>query len=101
MLRRMLCSAPAAAVALLLLATSSAWAAMGQPSPGEMGLQGAATPVAEKIHEVYDFVNIIIVAIAVFVMLLLLQVSLIIKMVLRWTINLKYIVAMPEIFFNI
>ena len=24
-----------------------------------------------------------------------------IKMVLRWTINLKYIVAIPEIFFNI
>jgi cytochrome c oxidase subunit 2 len=47
---------------------------MGQPSPGEMGLQGAATPVAEKIHEVYDFVNIIIVAIAVFVMLLLIYV---------------------------
>lgn len=74
MLRRMLCSAPAAAVALLLLATSSAWAAMGQPSPGEMGMQGAATPVAELIHEVYDFVNIIIVAIAVFVMLLLIYV---------------------------
>jgi cytochrome c oxidase subunit 2 len=47
---------------------------MGQPSPGEMGLQGAASPVAEKIHEVYDFVNIIIVAIAVFVMLLLIYV---------------------------
>jgi hypothetical protein len=24
-----------------------------------------------------------------------------IKMVLRWTMNLKYIVALPEIFFNI
>jgi hypothetical protein len=24
-----------------------------------------------------------------------------IKMVLRWTINLKYIVAIPELFFNI
>ena len=24
-----------------------------------------------------------------------------IKMILRWTVNLKYIVAMPEIFFNI
>jgi cytochrome c oxidase subunit II len=47
---------------------------MGQPSPGEMGMQGAATPVAEEIHRVYDFVNIIIVAIAVFVMLLLIYV---------------------------
>jgi hypothetical protein len=27
--------------------------------------------------------------------------SLPIKMVLRWTINLKYIVAIPEYFFNI
>jgi cytochrome c oxidase subunit 2 len=47
---------------------------MGQPSPGEMGLQGAATPVAEAIHKFYDFVNIIIVAIAVFVLILLLYV---------------------------
>ncbi len=38
---------------------------------------------------------------AVFVMLLLMQMALPIKMVLRWLLNLKYIVAMPEIFFNI
>lgn len=38
---------------------------------------------------------------AVFVMLLLGMVALPIKMILRWTINLKYIMAMPEIFFNI
>jgi hypothetical protein len=37
----------------------------------------------------------------VFVTLLLLQIALPIKMVLRWLFNLKYIVAMPEIFFNI
>ena len=47
---------------------------MGQPSPGEMGLQGAATPVAVGIHEFYDLVNVIIVAIAVFVLLLLVYV---------------------------
>ena len=29
------------------------------------------------------------------------MISLPIKMVLRWLFNLKYIVAMPEIFFNI
>ena len=74
MLRRMLCSAPAAALAILLVAASTAWAGMGQPSPGEMGLQGAASPVAEEIHKFYDLVNIIIVAIAVFVLLLLLYV---------------------------
>ncbi|MFN3624203.1 MAG: cytochrome c oxidase subunit II [Hyphomicrobium sp.] len=73
MLRRLLCSAPAAALAMLLLG-SFAWAGMGQPSPGEMGLQGAASPVAEAIHSFYDFVNIIIVAITVFVLLLLIYV---------------------------
>ncbi len=55
----------------MLLLGSFAWAGMGQPSPGEMGMQGAATPVAEAIHSFYDFVNIIIVAITVFVMILL------------------------------
>ena len=33
--------------------------------------------------------------------LLLFMASLPIKMVLRWTINLKYLVAIPEYFFNI
>ena len=55
----------------MLLLGSFAWAGMGQPSPGEMGMQGAATPVAEAIHSFYDWVNIIIVAITVFVMILL------------------------------
>jgi hypothetical protein len=38
---------------------------------------------------------------AVFVMLLLSMIALPIKMMLRWVFNLKYIVALPEIFFNI
>jgi hypothetical protein len=38
---------------------------------------------------------------AVFVMLLLSMIALPIKMVLRWIFNLKYLVALPEIFFNI
>jgi hypothetical protein len=38
---------------------------------------------------------------SVFVILILAMFSLPIKMVLRWLFNLKYIVAMPEIFFNI
>ena len=37
----------------------------------------------------------------VLVNLLLFMACLPIKMVLRWTINLKYIVAIPEYFFNI
>ena len=58
----------------MLLLGSLAWAGMGQPSPGEMGMQGAATPVAESIHEFHSFVNAIIIAIVVFVMILLLYV---------------------------
>jgi hypothetical protein len=38
---------------------------------------------------------------SIFVMLLLSMIALPIKMVLRWLFNLKYIVALPEIFFNI
>ena len=38
---------------------------------------------------------------SVFVILLLSMFALPIKMILRWTLNLKYILAMPEIFFNI
>jgi hypothetical protein len=38
---------------------------------------------------------------AIFAVLLLGMVALPLKMLLRWTVNLKYIVAMPEIFFNI
>jgi hypothetical protein len=38
---------------------------------------------------------------SVMVLLLLFMASLPIKMVLRWTLNLKYIVAIPEYFFNI
>jgi hypothetical protein len=38
---------------------------------------------------------------SVFVVLLLSMIALPIKMILRWTMNLKYIVALPEIFFNI
>jgi hypothetical protein len=38
---------------------------------------------------------------SVMVTLLLFMASLPIKMVLRWTINLKYLVAIPEFFFNI
>lgn len=73
MLRRLLSAAPAVAFLALALA-APAWAGMGQPSPMQMGMQAAATPVAEEIHSFYDFVNIVVIAITVFVMLLLLYV---------------------------
>ncbi|MBI3269863.1 MAG: hypothetical protein HYZ53_12630 [Planctomycetes bacterium] len=37
----------------------------------------------------------------VMIQLLLIEFSMVIKMYLRWTVNLKYIIAIPEFFFNI
>mgnify|MGYP001313740579 CR=1 FL=1 len=59
---------------LLLAAASAALAGMGQPSPGQMVLQDAATPVARDIRAVYDLVNYIIIAITVFVLMLMVYV---------------------------
>ena len=51
-----------------LVANGPALAQMGQPAPGQMGFQGAATPIMEEIHTFHDWVNIIIIAITIFVM---------------------------------
>ena len=69
----------ASAAALVGLAAVTAFAvpamaAMGQPSPGQMGLQIPATQVAMEINKFHDFVNIIIIAISVFVLGLMLYV---------------------------
>ena len=61
----------ALAIALLTGCAELAAAGAGQPSPGQMGLQTPVTPVAVEINRFHDYVNIIIVAIGVFVMLLL------------------------------
>jgi cytochrome c oxidase subunit 2 len=47
-------------------------AASGQPSPWEMGMQGAASPVMEGIVSFHDFLLYIITAITIFVLALLL-----------------------------
>ncbi|MFA5948984.1 MAG: cytochrome c oxidase subunit II [Hyphomicrobium sp.] len=47
---------------------------LGQPVPGEIGLQAAASPIAREIHSFYDLVNFIIIAIAIFVLLLMIYV---------------------------
>lgn len=65
--------------AISMMATLSAGAASaqtgyGQPAPGQMGFQGAVTPVMEEITSFHDKVNVIIIAIAVFVMILMLYV---------------------------
>ncbi len=50
---------------------SAAWAGIGQPSLGQLGMQGAVTPVAEAIHHFHDLVNAIIIGIGIFVALLM------------------------------
>ncbi len=58
----------------MLLATGAAWAAAGQPEPWQMGLQDAATPVAEFIAWLHNFLLVIITAITLFVLGLMLYI---------------------------
>jgi cytochrome c oxidase subunit 2 len=51
-----------------------AQAGSGQPSPKQITFQDAVTPIAEEIHWVHNYVNVIIFLITAFVMLLLLYV---------------------------
>ncbi len=64
----------AIAVLALLALSGQATAQMGQPAAGQTGMQIAATPVMEEIHAFHDFVNFIIITIALFVLTLLLWV---------------------------
>ncbi len=59
---------------VVLLASVSAWAATGQPEPWQMGLQDAATPIAEFIAWLHDFLLWIITAITAFVLGLMLYI---------------------------
>jgi hypothetical protein len=61
--------------------------------------QGRSVTVIPGLRKYYEKLGPV--RSSVFVMLLLCMMALPIKMVLRWLFNLKYIVAMPEIFFNI
>jgi cytochrome c oxidase subunit 2 len=62
------------AVSGTALLAAQAAASSGQPSPGQITFQDAVTPIAEQIHWLHDFVNIIILAIMAFVLVLLLWV---------------------------
>ena len=64
-------TAIAATVAALLASAGAAFAAMGRPTPWQMGLQDAATPVMAEIAGFHDFLLWIIAAISVFVLALL------------------------------
>ncbi len=60
-----------ATVGMMALATASAQAGTGQPTPWQMNLQGPVTEIAASIGQFHDWVNIVIIAIAVFVLILL------------------------------
>jgi cytochrome c oxidase subunit 2 len=73
-LSRTLATAAVAALAAIALATAPALAGTGMPSPWQMNLQGAATPVMDFIHWFHDWLNIIIFAVTLFVLGLLVYV---------------------------
>ena len=56
------------------LSTPPALAGSGQPSPGQITFQEAVTPIAEDIHWLHDYVNVIIFLITAFVLCLMLWV---------------------------
>src|SRR5262245_21238129 len=59
------------AVCAALAAPASALAQRGQPAPWQLTMQDPVTPVARNVYWFHDVVNAIIVAIAVFVLILL------------------------------
>ena len=58
-------------VGLLLATAGAAWAALGQPTPWQLGLQDAATPVMADIIWFHNYLLWIIAAITAFVLILL------------------------------
>jgi len=58
-------------VGLLLATAGAAWAALGQPTPWQLGLQDAATPVMADIILFHNYLLWIIAAITAFVLVLL------------------------------
>lgn len=54
--------------ALAMLALPASAGGVGQPMDGQLGMQGAVTPVAHSIHAFYDLVTTIVICIALFVL---------------------------------
>ncbi len=61
---------------LVFFASVTAWAAAGQPEPWQLGLQDAATPVAEFNAWLHNFLLVIITVITLFVLGLMLYIML-------------------------
>jgi cytochrome c oxidase subunit II len=77
MLRRMIGAVASTAAAYFAVAagfSGAAFAELGHPTDGQLGLQTAATESMEHISELYNVVNITIIAIALFVLILMLYV---------------------------
>lgn len=77
MLRRLFGAVTGSAIAswtLLGFMAAPALAGLGQPTPGELGLQQPATSIMSEIVSLHDTINVIIIAITAFVLLLLLYV---------------------------
>lgn len=55
-------------------ASSPAVAGLGQPTPWQINFQEAATPIMEQIHDFHNYVNVIIIAITLFVLALMVYV---------------------------
>jgi cytochrome c oxidase subunit 2 len=64
-------SAWALTVGVLLASAQAAWAGLGHPTPWQLGLQDAATPVMADIVWFHDYLLWIIAGIAAFVLILL------------------------------
>ena len=60
--------------AAALMSATVAMAGDGQSSPWQMGMQGHATEISERINWLHDFVNVIIIVITLFVLALLVAV---------------------------
>ncbi|MGQ4275260.1 cytochrome c oxidase subunit II [Terrihabitans sp. B22-R8] len=59
------------AVSLFALFAAPAMAGTGQPSPWQINMQGAVTPIAEQMHGFNTFITIIMVVVVLFVLALL------------------------------
>lgn len=75
-LSRTIANVAAGALAIAAaVASGSAMAGTGMPTPWQLNLQGAATGVAEYIHWFHDWLNVIIFIISIFVLALLVYVA--------------------------
>jgi cytochrome c oxidase subunit 2 len=68
---RLAARAAAVGIGILLAGSGTAFAGLGQPTPWQLGLQEAASPVMADIIGFHDFLLAVITAIALFVLLLL------------------------------